>query len=105
MYAVVVDLATSLEKPSAEMDHHPGQPPDDGSVDADELQVTAHLELDLAGCRIGVPPFHGAGDEVAHFTSVVLDQITDRPFHPSVELALQLRIGGESLADVLEPGQ
>ena len=47
------------------MDHYPGKSADDGPVDADELQVTADLELDLAGRRLGVPPFHGAGDEVA----------------------------------------
>jgi len=34
MYAVVVDLATSLEKPSGKMDHHPGEriPVQDGQL-------------------------------------------------------------------------
>src|SRR4029078_10295943 len=104
MYAVVVDLATSLEKPGGKMDHHPGEATHDRAVDADELQITDDLELALAGRGVSVPAFDRAGDQVADLAAVVLDQVADRAFDPVVELALEVRFGCTPLTEGLEPG-
>src|SRR3954453_21682104 len=47
------------------VDEEPGEPPDHGSVDPDELEIAADLQLDPAG-RLGrVPAGHRRRDELA----------------------------------------
>ena len=81
------------------VDRQAGEPADDRAVDADELQVTADLQLD-APRRVGaVPALDGRGDEVGDLTAVVLDDVGERPLDPVLELRLQLDVGGQALAE------
>src|SRR5690606_611001 len=67
------------------VDEQPDQATDDGAVDADELQVTADLELDAVGGVAGVPPGHGRGDHVADLALRALDQLDRGRRDPAVD--------------------
>lgn len=54
---------SSTEQLADAMRHHTGQRPDHHrAVDADELQIPPHLQLDAFGRLGGVPALHGRGD-------------------------------------------
>src|SRR5688572_8254912 len=47
--------AAILEKPAERIDNQTGQPADQGAVDADELEVAAHRQLDSLRRSLRVP--------------------------------------------------
>src|SRR5690606_34732925 len=57
------------------VDHQAGQRTDHGAVDADELQVPPHLQLDLAGGLLGVPPLDRVSDQGGQLGAVVGDHV------------------------------
>ncbi len=81
---------------------HAGQPADDRAVDADELEVAPDLQLHLARRGVGVPPLDRAGDHVADLVAVVVDHVADGAHHPVVDLALQLLVDRQPLAEAAQ---
>ncbi len=84
------------------MDHDAGQPADDGAVDADELEVAPDLQLHLARRGVGVPALDGAGDHVADLVAIVVDHVTDAAQDPVVDLALELLVDRQPLAEAAQ---
>src|SRR5882724_2843834 len=63
-----------------------GQPGDQGSVEADVLQVAANGELDAAEQHVDVPGFHLVGDETADTALLALYEIGQYTHHAAVDL-------------------
>ena len=74
------------------MDREPGEATDDGAVDADELEISADLELDAVSGVLGIPAFNGVGDQGANLAPAGFGQVHHDGFEPCVDLGLKVRV-------------
>ena len=90
------------------VDQDARDPADDRAVHADELEVAAHLELDLAGGLGGVPAAHRVRDQSGQLGSVVRHKVGGDTLQPAVHLGPQLRVvaepGAQRLQALADPG-
>ena len=84
------------------MDDEPDQGTHNRAVDADELEVAAHLELDTAAGFVGVPALDGARDDVGHLALGLLDGIANDAFGPLIDGRSELRVGAELLTGLAD---
>jgi hypothetical protein len=52
------------------VDHQTGQAADEGSVDADELQIAAHVQLDALGGLLAVPTVNSLRDDLGDLMAI-----------------------------------
>jgi hypothetical protein len=85
------------------VDDEPGEPADDGAVDADELQVAADLGLDALGGLCRVPALDRRRDELADLAGRLGDQRRGKRDDPLVDLGGQLRVVSQALPRADQP--
>src|SRR6218665_2040431 len=80
----------------------PGERPHHGAIDANELQIATHLQLQLVGCLARVPPLHGFADDVRNLSPIPTHRVGRGIHHPRVDLASEHIIGTQARTNVTE---
>src|SRR5258708_15039831 len=81
-----------------------GRPADQGTVEADVLQVAAHRELDAADQHVDVPALHLVGDEAADAALLGFHEIGQTPHHAAVDLGANRGIARQLAANIDQHG-
>ena len=86
------------------MDEQAGEAADDGAVDADELQVAAHVEFDAVGGLLAVPLLDDLGDDRHEFGTVGVDEAGDDVPDPALDPGPQVGLVLQARTEVDELG-
>ena len=80
------------------MQGHAYAGPDDRTVDADELQVAAEKQFQLAGGLGGVPPLDGAGDQARELVVELVGQGPGAGFDHALQAVVEATVFAEAAA-------
>src|SRR5438309_2446439 len=82
----------SVRDPVSHRDRDPDEPAHDGAVQADELQVGAHLRLDLCHQLAGLERFQTLPDREADLVMMAAEEVLGGRPHPTIEDGPPLRV-------------
>src|SRR6267154_1240519 len=97
-------LQRELQPLLQRMQGQSGQPADQGTVEADVLQVAADGELDAADQHVDVPTLHLVSNEAADAALLAVHEIGQNPHHAAVDLGADRGIPRQLPANIDQHG-